>query len=164
MPENELIGFDIEGLAELLEGLKRMQPEIQDAAGDELAPYLKNVVQAQPSYRYVSRRSAFGVTFFSDKQRRWFFRALNLGEIEVPYKRSQRFRRGWKIIGSGIGSIVVNDTPYGGYLMGDQTQSRHMKKIGWKKLGDLIDEKKGEIVRKLEAGAKKGMKKAGFDV
>jgi hypothetical protein len=162
MAKGDFIAIDIEGLAPLVKGLDKLPQEVQDAAGDDVSEYLINVLKHYPSQKRVTRAQAYGTTFFSDKQRRWFFAALKSGAISVPYRRTQTFRAGWRQIGKGIKSIIANEVEYGGFLMGDSEQSRMHKLIGWKTLSKVIDERKSKIVKILEAAAKKGMSKAGF--
>jgi len=154
-----LIGFDIEGLPQLQNKLKHLPQDVKDAVGDDIAKYLLNVVRAYPPQKSVTRKQAYGTTFFSDKQRRWFFWALKNGALDVPYKRTQAFSRSWRIIGKGTDTIVVNETDYGGYLMGPGEQSRMSKIIGWKTTEQVLDERAERIDRIADAALKKALNK-----
>lgn len=158
----ELIGIDIEGLDILQKQLKELPDAVKDAVGDDVAKYMLNVVQAYPPQRRVTRKQAYGVTFFSDRQRKWFFAALNQGLITVPYRRTQGFRRAWRIMGEGIKSIIVNESKYGPFLMDDSRQSRMSAMIGWKKLNDLVKERAPKIQRIADAAIKNAFKKVGL--
>jgi hypothetical protein len=159
---NTLIGIDAAQLAHLLKGLNEMPEAMQDAAVDECAPYLVEVLKQYPSQKYVTRKQAYGKSFFSDKQRRWFFAALNSGELKIPYRRTQGLRNAWQIIGSGKTAIIVNESSGAPFVMGDQTQSRHERMVGWETVSRIVADRAKKLGEKLEAGAKKAMRKIGF--
>jgi hypothetical protein len=161
-PSNVLIGIDAAQLAHLMKGLDEMPEAIIDAAVDEAAPYLVEVLKQYPPQKHVTRKQAYGKSFFSDKQRRWFFAALNAGEIDSPYKRTQGLRNAWQIIGSGKNTIIVNDSEGAPFVMGDQTQSRHERMVGWETVSRVVADRAKKLGDKLEAGAKKAMRKLGF--
>jgi len=141
--------------------IERLPPEIQDQVADEVAKLLVNIFQTeQATYRYVSRKDAYGVSFFSEAQRRKVMAMLRSGEIRVPYHRTQAMRRGWKQIGSGVKSIVANETPGVEYVMGDNEQSRHEAAVGWKTVGVVIKEHNQRIDRVANATAQKVIDKA----
>jgi len=99
MAKGDFIAIDIEGLEPLVKGLDKLPQNIQDAAGDDVAKYLVNVLKKYPPPKRVTRKAAYGTTFFSDNQRKFFFAALRSGAISVPYRRTQAFARGWRQIG-----------------------------------------------------------------
>jgi hypothetical protein len=155
---DDLIGIDFENDEFIQTVLPRLPQEIRDTATDEVSKYLLNVLRGYPPYQYVSRKSAYGVTFFTAKQRGWFFANLREGNLDIPYKRSQTLSRGWDIIGSGEKSILVNDTPYAHHVYGDP-QSRHPAAIGWKRLPDILKERQERIRAIIKAAVKKAMRK-----
>lgn len=144
----EFIGVDIEGLDEVREKLKRLDsPEPMREMTFEVAKLIRTEMQKYPSPKHITRKAAYGVTFFSDKQRRFFFAALKRGQISVPYKRTQTLRRGWQILPFGqSGHIVANEVPYAYLVHGEGTQSRMMQKIGWKTL-DAVVKKLSDRIR-----------------
>lgn len=152
----------IVGLDELTRKLSNLPRFAIDAAADETAKYLLNVFKQYPPVKRVSRKAAYGRSFQSARQRRWFFWALDAGAVHTPYRRTQATQRGWKIIGSGSELIVANETDGAYYSMDDQGQARLNKLVGWKKTGDIVRERSGEIRRKAEAGVKKAMRRAGL--
>jgi hypothetical protein len=153
---NDLIGIDFENDEFIQNVLPRLPQEIRDAATDDVSNYLLNILRSYPSYRYVSRKEAYGVSFFTDKQRRWFF--ANLDNLDIPYKRTQELSKGWQIVGSGENQILVNDAPHAGLAYGDK-QSRHLAAIGWKKLPDILKERQERIQAIIKAAVKKAMRK-----
>jgi len=157
----KLTGIDIEGLEQTQKIVRNWQQEARDAAGIAAAEYLKNVFQQQPPPRFVTRKDAYGVTFFSNKQRKWFFAALRSGEIKVPYRRTQEMRNSWQIIGSGEKTILVNETEAAYYTMDDEGQSRHEEKVGWEKVSTKIDKSMNRLTKIMTAAGEKALKKLG---
>lgn len=165
MSKGILIGIDAAQLRHLMKGLEDMPEVMQDAAVDEMAPYLVDVLKQYPPQKRVKRSTAYPETgdgFFSDKQRRWFFANLRKGTIDTPYRRTQGLRNSWQIIGSGKNTIIVNDSEGAPFVMGDQTQSRHERLVGWETVSRIVADRAKKLGDKLQAGAKKGMRKLGF--
>lgn len=99
-----------------------------------------------PAQRSVSRQSAYGVPFFSDKQRGWFFANLKSGGLRIPYSRTSTLKAGWEMKGGDYSKRITNSVPYATLVMGDAGQSRHPAKIGWRKVGKvLIDNMAGAL-------------------
>lgn len=158
--DNSFIAIDPIDLARITKLVEDFPPLTADYIGDSLAPYLVNIMRAYPPYKYVSRKKAYGVTFFSDKQRKWFFAALRSGELQIPYQRTQTLRDGWQVLGSGKNSLVVNETPYAYLVQGDRRtqQSRHPRAIGWRSIDEVVEKHKKKIIGKINAAIKKGLK------
>ena len=76
------------------------------------------------TYNYISRKKAYGVSFFSDKQRRWFFANMPA----IPYRRTGAQGKAWHLEGSGTTVRMVNRDPSVKFTRG-QTQLH--KKMGW---------------------------------
>lgn len=155
---DDFIAIDIVGLKELQAKLKGLPEAAQDAIVDDVSKYYLNVLREYPPRKYVSRMEAYGQTFFSDKQRRYFFAALADGRIQTPYNRTQALSKGWKQIGRGKESILANEMPYADLVMGEG-QSRMSQKIGWKTLPDIIKERWAKAMEIADAAVKKAIKK-----
>jgi hypothetical protein len=159
----DFIGFEILGNKDLARKLERFPEPVQDAAIDEVTPYLINQWQLYPPRKRVTRRKAYGRTFDSAKQRRYFFWALNNGIITVPYRRTQRLRKGWRQVGKGRKSIIVNETPYAEYVQGNEDQqARLIKLVGWIPAVEVFEKRADKIDQKLFVGAQKELKKQGL--
>src|SRR3990172_7167849 len=117
---NNFIGIDIQGIDELKAKLDKLPEAAQDEGVTEGLKYLQNIMRKYASYKYVSRKSAYGTTFFTEKQRRYFFAALNRGEISIGNNRTQALARGWKIEGTGRKAFLANEVSYAAYVMGDE--------------------------------------------
>jgi len=130
-----------------LSAFERGQVQHQSIA--EAGAFLLEKVREYPPYRYVSRRSAYGTPFFSDKQRRWFFWALGEGLLSLPYTRTNALREAWRVepLGGDMALSVVNEAYAAPYVMGTSTQSRMSKKIGWRTVGSFVHQYRGELGR-----------------
>lgn len=134
----DFIGIDLQGIQNILSVLQRLPKAARDEFSEDTADFLIKELCKEPPSRYVTRKAAYGKTFFSDKQRRWFFWALGTGKIGVPYRRTGALSRGWQKIGSGENLIIANEREGAQWVMGD-TQSRHGKMVGWKTYVQVIE-------------------------
>lgn len=159
---NDFIGIDVQGILGLKDKFAKLPNAVQDAIVDEVSDYLLDVLKLYPPPKYVTRKAAYGRTFFTSKQRKWFFWALDTGRINVPYHRTQGMREAWRKIGEGRNAIIANETQAAIYTMGVESQSRHEQRVGWKTIRDILMERNKQIQRAANIGLKKGIKKAGL--
>lgn len=115
--------------------------------------YLKGRLSVYPQQQRLTRESVYGSAFKTPRQRRAFFAKLRSGEIQVPYHRgtspnSERFKAAWtaQAENDGMSVVIGNDTSYGPMLMGDDTQSIYMRRVGWRKVGEIVDEERDVVV------------------
>lgn len=96
-----------------------------------VAEYIVNGLREYAQWRAVTRRSVYGTTFFSDRQRRAFFAKLNSGEINVPYIRTGAQGRAWRFEGmrSPASGVVGNRNPTVQWTRG---QTRLHARMGWR--------------------------------
>lgn len=115
----------------------------------EVGEFMRGKLRDYPGYRYVSRRAAYGVPFFSDRQRRWFFAALASGELKIGDNRTRRLADGWQIKQTGPKQIdLFNAVPYAKYVQGTMTeQARQPRLVGWWSVTRWLREFKSEIGR-----------------
>ena len=158
---SDFVVVSVDGLEEIQAKLQRLPPEVADMGVDEANKYLLNILRQYPPRNYVTRAAAYGVTFFTTRQRRWFFAALHSGAINVPYRRTQGMGRNWRIEGSGATSFLANDAPGVSYVIGDN-QSRHERMVGWKKVGETVKEHTARIVRAFDGAVKKAIRRLGL--
>ena len=133
---SDFIGVDLYGIDDLKRKINYITSEEAAGAGiEEANQHLVEILRAYPPYRYVPIRQAGG--WRSEKQRRYVMAAIRRGEINVPYARTQTLNRSWKTVGAGVQQIVVNETPYAGFVMGAaQTQGHALR--GWSPYGERI--------------------------
>lgn len=158
---SDFIGIDISGLEPIQKALLDLPDAAQDAAVDAASKYLLDVLKTYPPPNYVTRKSAYGQTFFTTRQRKWFFAALDSGEIGVPYRRTQKLRNAWQQIGSGHQSILANEREGAAWVIGDN-QSRHEARVGWKKASKVVEERMARVLEKAGAAVNKVIRKLGL--
>ena len=158
----DFLGVDVSGLQPVMDKLAKLPKAVHEEATRAGADEVVRVMRVYPAEKRVSRAQAYGTTFFSDKQRRYFFWALRQGIITVPYRRTNSLRDNWVIIGQGLDEMVVNQTPYAGLVMGDNEQNRMHQQIGWKKLEQRLRENSQKLAKVLESAADKALRKLGL--
>lgn len=111
---------------------------------------LNQLQRALAAYPPQTRRR---MRFVSDRQRRWFFAALNSGQISIPYSRTGNLGRSWttEIRTSPMELIgeVGNNVPYGPYVQGENTQASIHQGI-WQTDQDVFDDLRDQIVADFE--------------
>lgn len=157
------VSLEMEGMEEIMMKLNAVPDAVRNEINDDLSEYLVNTLRQYPSPKYVTRKRAYGKTFFSDKQRKWFFAALSSGEIDVPYKRTQHLANMWQAtVGNKGELLVVNDARYATYVMGEAgQQSRHEKLVGWKSVSKVVKDKSSALMKRVVRAANKALQKIG---
>lgn len=161
---SDFIAVTLEGDKELAAKFRRLAPLVQDEGTDEADRYIVRVMKEYSPYRYVTRASAYGTTWFSEKQRRYVMARISDGTITpgAPH-RTQALSHGWKIIGSGVGSIVANEVAHAALVQGNRAQqSRHAKAEGWKGIDVMMKDRSGQIARMFAVGTKRAIKILGL--
>ena len=141
-----MIKFSVRGVEKLQAFFKKLPAEARKIAAPAVATYLigddAHGLKHYVGYRYVSRKSAYGQTFSSDKQRRYVMAKIREGEITPGSpRRTNALKRGWayKLQGGGYGASIYNPVPYAGYVMGDATQARQPAKVGWRTMMAVVN-------------------------
>jgi hypothetical protein len=110
-------------------------------------------------YKYASRKSAYGVSFFTPKQRRWFFWALNTGQIDPGSPRSNRGEssKAWNFtpIQGGYNYKITNDNPAQYWARDDKGQPRQIAKTNWRKVSQVLADNYLGGIRAAVAAVKK---------
>jgi hypothetical protein len=159
---SDFIGLEVKGLEELQAKLAKLPDQARNDIVDDVNKDVLNYMKAYEPYKHVSLKQAYG-GFVSDKQRRFFFAALEDGRITVPYKRTQALSNAWTVIGKGYQSIIANQQPYAGYVMGDNEQANMMRLEGWKPISKRLKEHMAAIIKTADAAVKKAIKKLNLD-
>lgn len=156
---SDFIGLEVNGIDEIRREFGNWPKIIQDDVIDEVNKYILANVKKYPPYKYVSFKQAYG-GWFSEKQRRYVMARIAEGAIKpgMP-NRSNRLAQGWKVIDKGTQSIIVNEVPYAGYVMGDGSQARMHSKIGWKTLREWIRSNMGGIITAARQGLSVALRK-----
>ena len=140
-----MISVSIRGINELKAFFKQVPVYARKAAVRAATKYLigdtNHGLKHYVAYRYVSRKSAYGQTFQSDKQRAYVMAKIRSGEIRPGQpNRTGSLADGWQSAtqGGGYGAKVYNAVPYAKYVMGDGTQARQPNKVGWRMVAEII--------------------------
>jgi len=149
---DQWIGLEVWGIEELRREMGNWPVEIQNAVVDQVNAYVLDNIKKYPPYMHVKFKDAYG-DWFSEKQRKYVMARISEGSIRPGQSnRSQRLAQGWKVIDKGIESIIVNEVPYAGYVMGDSEQARMHKKIGWDTIGSWINKRMSGIITAARKG------------
>ena len=141
-----MIKFSVRGVEKLQAFFKKLPAEARKIAVPAVATYLigndAHGLRHYVGYKYVSRASAYGKTFSSDKQRRYVMARIREGSIApgAPH-RSGTLKRGWtySLQGGGFGAKVYNPVPYAGYVMGDGSQANQPRLVGWRTMMAVVN-------------------------
>ncbi len=113
-------------------------------------------------YKYVTRKQAYGKTFQSDRQRRWFFAALDEGKILPGYpRRTGRTQRGYvqRPTNGGYGVMIENKEEGAYYTRDDKGQARLNALAGWRKTMDVVSTNIVGAIRHAQAAVNAWLKK-----
>jgi hypothetical protein len=144
MASTPFIATEVIGLDSIQASLSKLIPLASDSGIDEANKYMLDVLREYPTYKYVSRKAAYGKTWANDNQRIAVMIKLRengdwVNGVYTPHPhRTFEFRRGWRISGRGRGSMISNSVPYGKFLMGNKDQARQPGMVGWQKIDSLI--------------------------
>lgn len=84
-------------------------------------------------YKYVSRAKAYGQTFQSEKQRRWFW--ANGGPDMIGDNRTGATAAAWRVreTKGGYGATIDNPTAGAYFTRSDSGQAAQLGLVGWRK-------------------------------
>lgn len=133
--------IEIQGLEQVISRIKSLPDESKKQVLNDVADYSLDILAEEPPQKYVTRQAAYGVTWFSTKQRGWFFANLRAGNISVPYHRTHALAHGWKADVSPSQVKFSNNVPGAPYVVGFAAQSRHEAMVGWPKVTDITSGK-----------------------
>jgi hypothetical protein len=84
-------------------------------------------------------------------------------EGKIPYKRTQTLRNNWKQYGTGMKSIIANETSYAGHVMGKNSEQSSMHRmIGWMNFDKVFIDRREKINQIMSGSVKKALHKLGF--
>lgn len=110
--------------------------------------HIMGKVKAYPPQAHLTRKSVYGQSFMSERQRRWFF---GIGIHQTPYGRTSQLGQGWTITQpQPLQVIIGNNTPYGPYVQGAGVQTKYHKAQGWKDTDRVAQEEKPTVEIKVK--------------
>lgn len=133
----------------VLDRLKRMEGMKLGLAAAML--YFKGKADDYPPRKTISRKQAYGVTFFSAVQQRAFFAKKNSGELSGARRGSGGLAGKWFIheLRGGLVQELGNTAPYKGHVLGPR-QARLMTLVGWRTMRNVYDAEKTTLQRIVE--------------
>ena len=129
------IRITVKNIAQWIGFLRTIPAAVRPIAVKAFATYMLEKLRDYPKYQYVSRRAAYGKSFFSEAQRRWFWASGGPGMI--GNHRSYRLQASWKVQGEGTKTLIVNTAPHAQWVVGSG-QARQPGMVGWQKVWDTI--------------------------
>lgn len=137
--------IEIKGLEQTLNRLAW-----EKGARRALAPAAKHVqgkIAQYPAVKRPSRKSVYGRTFVSDKQRKKVMAMLREGLW--PYRRTGTLGRRWTISVAlaALTATVGNNVPYAKTVHGTPGQSKYQQVVGWKTTDAIAKDTKPEVER-----------------
>lgn len=112
-----------------------------------------------PPYKHITRKSAYGKTFVSDKQRRYVMAKIRSGEIDPGFPhRTGNYQRGWRVKNELTKSVITNQVPYARFVGGDEEQARLNAKVGWRTISEIISTNIAGAIRHAQAAINKVIK------
>lgn len=75
---------------------------------------------------------------------------------------SEKFGSSWTTKSEGYTLIASNSASYGGFVSGDRDQAAHMAKIGWKRIIDVVNEKRVKLGKIIGKWVQRSIKKVGL--
>lgn len=150
----------IEGMEALLKKIDNLQ-KLNMVAGALLAggAHLKSAMQVYPPQVRLTRKSVYGRSFQSDRQRKWFFAALREGKLQIPYRRTRNLANRWTVTDSNNGLTVEvgNNTAYGPMMQAQAAQGRYAKASGWQTEQQIIDREGPAVVTYVKDAIEKAV-------
>jgi hypothetical protein len=150
------IRFNIKGLEKVKSYLVEVPIGVAHIVIETIGNHVNKGLQEAEPYKFITRKSAYGRSFFTPKQRRWFFWALGEGLID-PGKdnRTGASEKAWTFTQeSNIKGTIRNDTPGAWFTRSDVGQARQPALVGWLKSSMSIAKIMPEAMKAAQAKAK----------
>ena len=167
---NGFVDITVTGMDKVMKRLATLGPEAGGAGIEASTNYLLNVIQNKeiPESKSIfegSRKMAYGVSFFTARQRRYFFWALANGIIKQPYIRGGKaggMQSEWMTTGSGLSYRIYNTSRAAFFVYDNQYQARQLGLAGWNKIGKIIVDYMPNIVKAFTRGVNTYLRKQGL--
>lgn len=132
-----IITIDNEALAFFSAAPARLQRALR-LGTEDAADHLMERMRTYPD------QSTGKINFVSEKQRRFFFWALNEGIITVPYRRTRTLAKSWSrtvqtVPGGAVGEVGSNENiaPYNRFVQ-DRTQQARIHRGNWHTVQSVV--------------------------
>lgn len=170
---SDFIGIDVYGIEETKARLAYITSEEAAGVGVEAAnAYLVQVLRAYPPQAAISRAQAYPgavITLANGRRVAGYFSVAQFKKVmslvalgRVPYHRTQTLNHAWQTLGSGVRQIVVNETPYAGYVMGNGRQANQQRLGGWQTDTQIIQRSIGRVASVFAQGYRRFLRSIGL--
>ena len=134
-----MINITRKGFKEFEGFIKSLPKGVKVVAMRAIGTYLvgdgRHGLKHYPAYKFITRRKAYGKSFESLKQQRWFFAAKAEGKILPGYpRRTGEIQRGWEFKerdSSWTHINITNEAEGVGWVMG-ASQANQPRLAGWR--------------------------------
>lgn len=155
------VKFNVRGVKELQTFLKTVPRGTVYSALKAFTEYVIgnefHGLKHNETYKYVSRKTAYGQTFVSDKQRRWFF--ANNMQDKIGNNRTGRTSDGWQyVMKSDYRFTITNPEPGAYWTRDDKGQARQPAMVGWRKITQVIADNFDGAIRSATAAVSRWLK------
>lgn len=153
------ISFKLRGIDEVIQYLKTVPYGAMKVGLRAVTEYIvgnaAHGLRHQEPYKYVTRKSAYGMTFFTEKQRRWFW--ANGGPDMIGNNRTGNSAKAWtfKELNNGYFMRIENPTAAAYYQRDNSGQARQLGKVGWRKIMQVVTDNMAGAIRHANAEIKK---------
>jgi hypothetical protein len=112
-----------------------------------------------PPYKYVTRKAAYGKTFFSDAQRGFVMAKIRSGEITPgASQRTGLQANSWGYRGESTRFVIFNTAPGSKFTMGNNTQADQPRMVGWRLIMDVISDNFNGGIRAAQQAVNRWLK------
>lgn len=137
-------------------------PAATQAAAEYLVGNDRRGLRHLAPYKYVSRISAYGQTFFSEKQRRYVMAMISKGIIKPGQNnRTGAIPAAWHTEGRGLIVQVINRADGVGFVQGDDSQARQPAKVGHRKVSQVIANMRAGMIQAAQQAVNRVLKAMG---
>jgi hypothetical protein len=161
-----MIKINARGIDKVQEYLKRTVPRgavkvALEALGDWMVGAPGRALRHYDPYKYVSRKKAYGKSFFTEKQRKWFW--ANGGPDMIGNNRTGETANAWqaKSTRGGYGLTLENDSEGAKHIWGDDTQAAQPRAVGHRTAGEKVMTNIAGAIRHARAAVRAFLGKKG---
>jgi hypothetical protein len=148
-----MTGVSTRGIPQAIEYLNKVGYLSQQKCAGWIAEYIigdeNHGLKHYVPYKVVSRMAAYGQTFQTDKQRRWFFWAKANGVIN-PWtnQRTGAMAAAWTSAPAAANAWKIsNPTEAAKWVMGNATQANQPNLVGWRRVSEIVSTNMAGAIR-----------------
>lgn len=151
------IKITIEGDEEVAKALQELPKELETAAelaGQEAAAEVLGTTGIQV-YPPATAANAPPTPYYK--------RGVGMQYRTRNDNRSEQYGKRWTTVSEGYKTVSSNIASYAKYLVSDEDQAFAMFKIGWRRLGKVVEEKRDILIGIYEGWVERALEKLGLN-